>query len=90
MISSVCCGVAVLTSTGQFAKRAFALRIFFTANENTPLRTADMERKTLHSLEIEIIFSVLCVFCWRQGLHELWCILRQKKVLVMTTLSVPR
>ena len=75
--SFVSCGVAVLISTGQFAKRFFACQIFFSSNEITPLKTADTQRNTLHPVAKEIIFRVVCVVCWGQGIDEVWCMLRQ-------------
>ena len=57
-------------STGQFAKRGFAPRFFCTANETTPLRTADTERNTLNPVVTERIVSLVCVVCWCQGLDE--------------------
>ena len=69
--------MAVLTSSGQFAARVFALRIFFRYNVGHPLRTADTERETLDPVAIERIVSVVRVVCWDQGLDEVWCTLRQ-------------
>ena len=69
-------GVAVLTSTGEFAKRVFACR-FFSARTTTPLRTADTQRNTLNPVAKEGTFRLVCVVCWGQGVDEVRCILRQ-------------
>ena len=73
----LCRGVAVLTSSGQFAARVFALRFFFTYNVGHPHRAADTERETLDPVATERIVSVVFVVCWGQGLDEVWCTLRQ-------------
>ena len=70
-------GVAVLTTTGQFAKRVFACRYFFSPNESTPLETTDTERNTLNPVAKESIVRLVCVVCWDQGIDEVWCMLRQ-------------
>ena len=57
------CGVAVLTSTGQFAMRVFACLFSFSSNETTPLRTADTQRNTLTPVAKEGISRVVCVVC---------------------------
>ena len=75
--SFVSCGVAVLMSTGQFAKRVFACQFFFSPNESTPLRTADTQRNTLNPVAKIRFFRVVCVVCWGQGVDEVWCMLRQ-------------
>ena len=75
--SFVSCGVAVLMSTGQFAKRFFACQIFFSPNEITPLRTAYTERNTLNPVSKDAIFRLVCAVCWGQGVGEVWCMLRQ-------------
>ena len=71
------CGVAVLTSTGQFAMLVFACRYFFSPNESTPLRTADTERNTPNPVAKENISLVIFAVCWSQGVDEVWCMLRQ-------------
>ena len=70
-------GVAVLTSTGQFAKRVCACRFFSSWNKTTPLKTADTPQNTLYPVAKEISFRVVCVVCWGQGVDEVWCMLRQ-------------